>query len=269
MRNISPDQSFRLSEYASKVAYHWPGGLKDASSTPTPVDLYRQLLSEAEDDSIHIISIGFLTNLADLLRSEPDDWSPLSGSALVSAKVSELVVMVGYYPSGWEYNFGGEDPQSTAYVVENWPSDVPITYSGGELGGNIFSGQGLKEHSPPDSPILAAYEWYIGRCATVRESWDPLTVLYGILGLNGLEQLGVGSPFAFANRDGYNSITSSNASNAWVNDSSVTNQHYLRLAEGVSNTSVAWLLDQLYTHDPIDKRCMGLRGTSSGFRDQL
>lgn len=206
---------------------------------------------------MHIISIGFLTNLADLLRSEGDDSSPLSGSDLISNKVSELVVMGGEYPSGWEFNFGGEDPNSTAFVVQNWPSDVPITYSGGELGGTIFSGQNLAEHAPPDSPVLAAYQWYVGRCSTVRESWDPLTTLYGVLGLDGFERMGFKAPLVFANGDGYNTITSANGSNAWVNDSSVTNRHYLRLAEGVSNSSVAWLLDQFYAHDPIDGRCFG------------
>lgn len=165
--------------------------------------------------------------------------------------------MGGQYPSGWEFNFGGEDPESTAYVVKHWPEDVPVTYSGFELGGNIFSGQNLIEHSPPDSPILAAYQWYVGRCETVRESWDPLTTLYGILGMTGFEKLGVKAPLEFGNTNGHNSITSSNGSNAWINDSSVANQHYLRLAEGVSNSSVAWLLDQFYVHDPIDERCFG------------
>ena len=239
------------------MAYNWPRTIDDASTTPEPVELYRRILSFADDQSMHIISIGFLTNLADLLRSDADDHGSLSGPDLISEKVSELVVMGGQYPSGYEFNFGGEDPESTAYVVENWPSDVPITYSGFELGGNIFSGQNLAEHSPPDSPILAAYQWYVGRCSTIRESWDPLTTLYGILGLDGFEKLGIKPPLVFANENGYNTITSANGSNAWVNDSSVTNQHYLRLADGVSNSSVAWLLDQFYVHDPIDERCFG------------
>lgn len=237
--------------------------------TLEPVELYRQLLNEAADHSMKIISIGFLTNLAALLRSEPDGTSSMSGSDLISAKTSELVVMGGYYPSGWEFNFGGEDPESTRYVVEHWPKDVPITYSGGELGGNIFSGQSLAGHSPPSSPILAAYQWYVGRCSTTRESWDPLTTLYGVLGLDGFAKLGMKSPLAFANEDGYNTITSSNASNAWVNDSSVTNQHYLRLADGVSNSSVAWLLDEFYTHDPIDRRCFGYSRIGAVMTDQL
>lgn len=247
----------RLGEYASKVSHNYPHDLPSASSTKTPVDLYRTLLDAAANNSIHIISIGFLTNLADLLRSEADSISTSSGPELIRSKVSELIIMGGRYPSGWEFNFGGEDPSSTAYVVNHWPKEVAITYSGGELGGNIFSGQTLQTQAPLDSPILAAYQWYVGRCSTIRESWDPLTTLYGILGLEGFAKIGVKTPLAFANEFGYNSITSSNASNAWVNDTSVTNQHWLKLADGVTNSSVAWLLNQFYTADPLQQTCFG------------
>ena len=243
------------------MAYNWPRTLKDVSSTPTPVELYRSVLNAATDNSHHLISIGFLTNLADLLKSERDEISSSSGLELVRSKVGELVIMGGYYPSGWEFNFGGGDPASTIHVINSWPRSVPITFSGGELGGNIYSGQNLAQHSPPDSPILAAYQWYVGRCSTVRESWDPLTTLYGIVGLEGFSKLGIKPPLAFANTFGYNSVTSRNASNAWVNDTSVTNQHWLRLADGVTNSSMAWLLDQFLVHDPVVRSCFGYEGT--------
>jgi hypothetical protein len=217
--------------------------------TPTPVDLYRTILSSAEDESIHIISIGGLANLADLLKSEADHISHLSGSQLISVKVSELVVMGGQYPSGWEYNFGGIDPKSAADVVNNWPKNVKITYSGYELGSNVFSGQNFAQRLSPDSPVLSAYQWYVGRGSTTHRSWDPITTLYGILGLEWASKLGIQPMLAFANEFGYNSINTANGSNAWVNDTGVTNQHWLRLAEGVTNSSMARLLDDIMTHD--------------------
>ena len=85
-------------EYASKLAHHFPGVLQDATSTPDPVDLYRQTLSEAQDDSITIVSIGFFDNLAALLDSEPDVYSHLTGRELIAAKVKDLVIMGGDYP---------------------------------------------------------------------------------------------------------------------------------------------------------------------------
>lgn len=252
---LSSNSFVRYGEYVSKLAYNWPGKLKTAASTRTPVELYRTILSSADDESIHIISIGFLTNLADLLKSEADHISHLSGSQLISTKVSELVVMGGQYPSGWEYNFGGVDPESTAYVIRHWPKSVKVTYSGYELGDDIFSGQNLVQRSPPDSPVLSSYQWYVGRGSTIRPSWDPITTLYGILGLEWLSKIGVRQMLAYANEFGYNSITATNGSNAWVNDTRVTNQHWLRLADGVTNYSMAGLLDDFFTHDPFLRSC--------------
>jgi hypothetical protein len=166
--------------------------------------------------------------------------------------------MGGQYPSGWEFNFGGSDPAATARVLAHWPRSIPVTYSGAELGAGVLSGARLAEASVPRaSPVRAAYEWYVGRGATRRESWDPITTLYGILGLGGFEGLGIRDLFAFANAGGggYNSITHPNGSNAWVEDPGVVNQHWLRLADGVGNESVAWVLDRFYTHDPVDKTC--------------
>ncbi len=246
----------RRSEYASKVAYNWPGMLTNASLAPTPVELYRSILSKADNNSLHIISIGFLTNIADLLRSEADYISPLSGVKLLAAKVSELIIMGGRYPSGWEYNFGGTDPNSTAYVLDHWPKTVAVTFSGGELGGGIFSGQNLLVEPSTTSPILAAYQWYVGRGSITRETWDPITVLYGIVGLDGFAKLGTQNLLKYANEHGYNSITAINGSNAWVNDTSVKNQHWLELADGVTNTSMAWVIDNFLIHPPRNSRCL-------------
>ncbi|KAL6246765.1 hypothetical protein RBB50_006072 [Rhinocladiella similis] len=250
------DWDYVRGEYASKVAYNWPGSLTNASLAPTPVELYRSILASADNSSLHIISIGFLTNLADLLRSEADDVSPLNGTELLTSKVSELVVMGGRYPSGWEYNFGGTDPNSTAYVIEHWPKTVPITFSGGELGSTIFSGQRPLEEAPSESLPVSAYQWYVGRGSVTRETWDPITVLYGILGLDKFTKLGVWPMLAYANEYGYNTITASNGSNAWVNDTSVTNQHWLKLADGVTNTSMAWLIDNFLIHPPGSSKCL-------------
>ncbi|KAK7757480.1 hypothetical protein SLS62_000495 [Diatrype stigma] len=247
------DYTFLHAEYAARVSHNWPRSLNDSASTPTPVALYRSLLASTEEGrgGVTLISIGFLTNLAALLASPPDAISPLAGPALVAAKVAELVVMGGRYPSGWEFNFGGGgDPSVTAQVVNGWPRAVPVTFSGGELGGDVFSGAALAATAPPGSPVLAAYQWYVGRCRTARESWDPITTLYGILGLEGASALlGVPNLFAYANEFGYNRVAE-DGSNAWVNDTRVSNQHWLKLAPGVTNATVAAVLDGFYANDP-------------------
>jgi hypothetical protein len=220
------------------------------------------LLSAAPAHSITVISIGFLTNLADLLRSPPDDISSANGVDLVAMKVKKLAVMGGSYPAGWEFNFGGIDPGSAAFVLTNCPATVNITFSGLELGGHIWSGKMLQTAAPIDSPVRAAYEWYMGRCSTSQKSWDPLTTLYGVFGLNNYGHFGLPALFEYANQDGYNRIVGSNGSNEWMNETSVTNQHWLKLANGLSNETVADLLDRLYVESPSGHTCLGYKDDS-------
>lgn len=57
---------YKLGEFTSKVAYHWSGGTLPwgkADDAWDPVVLYRKLLSEADDGSVTIASIGFLDNV--------------------------------------------------------------------------------------------------------------------------------------------------------------------------------------------------------------
>ena len=55
----------------------------------TIISSYRRVLAAQPDRSVAISSVGLLTNLAALLRSGPDDNSPLDGRALVAQKVGE------------------------------------------------------------------------------------------------------------------------------------------------------------------------------------
>lgn len=224
--------------------------------------MYTRLLeSTTEPNSITIISLGFLTNLATLLTSNTSSGS--SGYELIQQKVHEIIIMGGTYPGpGWEFNFG-EFPLETKTVLENFPPNVRVTFSGFELGGVVFSGGGLKKQCDEEdkeerdnSPIRAAYEWYVGRCSTLRESWDPITTLYGILGLKGLflnSPLGGEDLFEYGNvgGGGYNKIVESNGTNLWIDDGGQQhNQRWLKLAEGVSNVTLAEILDGFYTHGP-------------------
>lgn len=228
--------SYSLGEYASKVAYQWRcddcavrWGHVD-NDTWDPVALYRKTLSEAEDGSVTIASIGFLNNLSGLLNSTGDSYSELSGPELVGRKVAELVVMGGGYPGGHEFNFFGYDPAATAHVINSWKG--PLVFSGSELGGNVSTGGRLMAQGPAGDPVRAAYLYYTYN--TSRFSWDPLTVLYAIDGL--------GQLFEFGNDGGYNFVYA-NGSNAWVADESTTDQHWLKLK--VDNATAARSLDDM------------------------
>lgn len=113
------------------------------------VQAYREILASADDRSIVIASIGFTNNLADLLKSKPDEISHLSGKELVKTKVKHLSLMGGGYPKSLnpEFNFafyGAESKfaiHSTDYLLKNWPYEVPVIFNGFEIGSAIETGQ--------------------------------------------------------------------------------------------------------------------------------
>lgn len=139
--------------------------------------------------------------------------------------------MGGDYPSGHEFNFFGDNPLRTAHVVNSWPGR--ITFSGFSMGLNVTSGARLMSEGPSSDPVRSAYIWYTHH--TPRSSWDPLTMLYAMRGLDDV--------FEFANEFGYN-LVHANGSNTWVSNESRTDQHWLKLA--VSREEAEELLDRLY-----------------------
>ena len=107
-------------------------------------------------------------------------------------------------------------------------------------GSKVFSGQRLPELAEKKSPVLAGYQWYGDRGNTTRASYDPVTVLYEVVGL--------GDVFEFGNEGGFNGVRA-DGRNGWIEDERVANQHWLRLKDGVSNEEVGEMLDQLYAYN--------------------
>ena len=83
-------------------------------------------------------------------------------------------------------------------------------------GSKVFSGQRLPELAEKKSPVLAGYQWYGDRGSTTRASYDPVTVLYEVVGL--------GDVFEFGNEGGFNGV-GADGRNGWVEDERVANQH--------------------------------------------
>lgn len=83
--------------YVPTLARQFPNSVKDSSAVPDAAEGYRRMLSQAEDRSVVIAAIGFLTALRDLLMSPPDDVSPLDGVSLVALKVRKVVFQGGWY----------------------------------------------------------------------------------------------------------------------------------------------------------------------------
>jgi hypothetical protein len=162
----------------------FPHTAPDDDKLPGALEVYRSILARQPDKSVVIVSIGFLVNLKGLLLSAPDKHSELRGADLIRRKVKKLAVMGGKYPQGVEYNFsfGGVGP-CTREVIEHWPDEVPIVFSGYEIGGRVISGKRYRETLAP-GPLRTALEHQYNALARGRESWDELTVLYAVRGLS-------------------------------------------------------------------------------------
>lgn len=180
-RPTKPGQAvLRDSRYARQIAEEFPGHLARGDDAPDAVDCYRRILAEQPDRSVVIVTIGYKTNLRDLLISATDRYSDLNGVDLVRRKVAMWVCMGGNFAkSQSEANLVWDAPAST-YAIDHWPT--PIVFSGWEIGAAIMTGSKLAD-VPADSPVRRAYELYRGQVGGTRESWDQSAVLYAVRGL--------------------------------------------------------------------------------------
>jgi len=141
------------------------------------VEVYKHLLKTQADDSVVIVSVGFLNNLNDLLKDP-------KGFALVKKKVKELVVMGALHDD--DFNFTRHDlVDQTQYVIENWPGTLVVT----DVGGDMITGETLTATTPVNNPVRRAYEleWEQGPNVG-RSSWDQVAVLYAVYGTKYYEE---------------------------------------------------------------------------------
>lgn len=145
--------------------------------------LYRKLLSEAEDGSVVICGIGFLTAISDLLASTPDEWSKLCGRSLVKKKVRKLVSMaeadapMGHEVCNWMIDLNAAD-----HVLRQWPVELVVT----PLGRNVWIGRTFSDDLPDTDPVRRAYEIYMRGPNLPQKSWDLIAVYYCVRGCEGL-----------------------------------------------------------------------------------
>ena len=158
--------------------------VSDYSTLPDGWKLYRQLLASQPDHSVSICSLGFVTCLTQLLASEPDDLSPLSGVELVRQKVKCLYLMAGIFTSSEEpeYNFL-QAPEFAKKFFELWPRDVDAVFSPMEVGNEIeYKPETvISDISRTDiHPIKQVYMNY--NCDTGQRMWDPMTLIQAVEG---------------------------------------------------------------------------------------
>lgn len=179
--------------------------------------LYRELLSRQPDSSVVIVSVGFSTNLARLLETPGDEFSPLSGKELVAKKVKYLSNMAACFnnPDLHEYNVV-KDIAAAKKVFKEWPTSI-IT-SPFEVGIQIKYPATSIENDfgwAPAHPMVEAYKSYL-EMPYDRPTWDLTSVLYSV----------EGSSFFDISSPGYISIDD-NGSSSFINDINGNRQYLI------------------------------------------
>lgn len=154
---------------------------KTHANYPSAVEVYRKVLAVQPNRSVTVISVGFMSNLAALLKSGPDGYSPLNGIELVQKKVKKWVTMAGRFPEGSEFNVN-KHPDASVYTFRNWPT--PILFSGFEIGYPIYTGHKVAKLGSANSPVAWAYRYnlasYDKKPLENRNSWDHTAVLCAV-----------------------------------------------------------------------------------------
>lgn len=162
--NLSaPDPSVYLSYVADTDRF--PSDITTAEA-PSALDVYHDVLSAQPDNSVSIVSVGFLNNLSDLVNTYSD---------LVEQKVVELVQMAGLNGGGFNIDRHGLTG-AACNVMTNWPTKLVVT----SAGGRILTGDALPA-TPEDNPVREAYS-HIPWVPHTRPSWDQISTWYAIKG---------------------------------------------------------------------------------------
>jgi len=144
--------------------------------------VYRKVLSAQPDNSVTIITVGFMSNISDLLKSQPDEFSTLSGKELINKKVKNWVAMAGLFPQGIEFNVI-QDSIAATYAFQHFPK--PILFSGFEIGDKIMTGGKTAQLNDINNLVSEGYKYNFetydrNQKVANRNSWDQTTVLVAI-----------------------------------------------------------------------------------------
>ena len=162
--NVKTKGVYRNSIYAKPLSEQFPQNIGLGEKAQEATSLYRRILSEQEDASVVIVTVGYLTNLSKLLSSEPDELSPLTGMELVKKKVKHYVCMGGRYPQEQDPGKWGNfkpDPEAVVHVTNEWPTLITFT-TGGVFSNAIPTGKILfTNKAEKGNPVSTAYKIFL------------------------------------------------------------------------------------------------------------
>ena len=158
---------------------------QDVATMPDGYKLYRRLLSQADDNSLVVVAIGFATTLSQLFESGADEFSPMSGVELFGKKVKAVYVQSGRFEAGDSlcgYNMRAASRQS-AIFYERLPKNVDLIMSPSNVGDamNYTPQDVLADLSYTElDPIKTVYANYT--CDPGQRMWDVNCLVNAVMG---------------------------------------------------------------------------------------
>lgn len=172
------------SKFAAQIAKEFQHRVTSAEAVSDAVTVYREILAKQPDHSVVIVTVGYLTNLKNLLQTP-------GGADLVRSKVARWICMGGNFigkPPKDDLKLGNvnfqRDAASAHFVIHHWPGEV--VFAGREVC-SVPSGLQIGESlatTPTDNPVRRAYEHYFGGTTKNRHVADLATVLHAVRGLS-------------------------------------------------------------------------------------
>lgn len=177
------------SRFTQRLAAEFPHRFGEGVEIPDALAIYRDVLEKQPDHSVTIVTVGYLTNLRNLMRL-PASGARVSGMDLIRAKVKKWVCMGGNFMGSPpvddlkldNVNFR-RDAAAAHDVIRQWP--VRLEFAGREV---CSLPSGLKAgavliNTPENNPVRRAYEVYLGGPGRSRHVADLVAVLYAVRGL--------------------------------------------------------------------------------------
>ncbi len=152
------------------------------------VRLLRQLLASRKK-KVTYLTVGHTKALHDLLVSQPDEISPLSGAELIRTKIGRWVALgaigsknpQGHYTRDWNF-FENETATYTDYLLEHLPVPVYVIDAGSE----VLTGATLQKTAPGGIVRTCYRDWLWNEKRKTlkhqRPSWDLAAVYYAVNG---------------------------------------------------------------------------------------
>lgn len=112
----------------------FPHDVVDSDDVPDAVSVLRRTLAASPDRTIVLIQVGLASNLADLVESEGDEFSPLSGRELIKRKVRLTSVMAGAFRpvDGNSHYLEANVRNGVAAMqrfADQWPQECSVIWS--------------------------------------------------------------------------------------------------------------------------------------------